>query len=619
MADLLSVCVCVLRVVADFSQRLAEAFPHVSQKQLPRLSKKMTLFVTRSTLNQRRDDLDIWVRRLADIHEIRDSKLLSDFLYDSLAGCMEVSSPSPSEASSSSKSSPFSSSSASPSISSSRRQPPPAPLFTNSQSGRPSLNFSRPGTASNSPSRADFFATKELPPTPSALAYNRPALAHKRSTPNLRYAPNVLDQDIPPTPPPPFDIKRLQAGTPPLPVQATASSATSLKSRPSLDSVARSVSTDHTITPATLQKSTSSATRQSSGRQSPRTPRPSNAEEQPSLEPPPPRKAILRHFMSLQDIVCAPFSHFFRASLVLHGLHIGVQRQNVQPQPPFSAGPAKDRPAMAPRSRSSSSTSQKSQLQSSSSRPLSYSSRRSSGGSSGSKHRHNSSATSLQSIRSHHPSGSSASNSSLSEAMGLGSLSSHDGSLTYDSSGPGSPTSLNLPQTPPTPQWTEPPSAKSVDGQMPSTLFNPNIVPLPPTFSFPGGSRSRSGSRAPLPPGYEGSGKKSLDLSCPSQWQHSSMDASWNAPDSTIILKARHQDSIVMVKVNRKQSLADVRHAVADRFKSHEVLLHPDFQLARMNRTPSASVSGVEPATPLQTDSDWHAASATTGKLTLLC
>lgn len=45
----------------ELQQRLLDTLPPESLKQLPRLNKKLALFVTKSTLTQRNDDLDLWV------------------------------------------------------------------------------------------------------------------------------------------------------------------------------------------------------------------------------------------------------------------------------------------------------------------------------------------------------------------------------------------------------------------------------------------------------------------------------------------------------------------------------------------------------------------------------
>lgn len=245
----------------DLSWRLSEAFPHISQKHLPRLHKKSALFVTRSTLLQRKEDLDIWVRRIASIPEVRSSKPLLDFLHDDNWG-----------------------------------QPPTVdlkqrPVASSSYSHpRPSLTLGQ-STPSPSPRRAEF-AAKELPPLPSSAA-GRPALAHKRSTPNLRSRPDFLEFDAPPTPAPPLHFQSGGRKSP-----AAAPSVLSLASRPSMDSVARSVSTDHTVTPASIQASLSRATSPSS----PPAPSPASSDtlKANSLRGP---KPTLRNFTSLQDLV----------------------------------------------------------------------------------------------------------------------------------------------------------------------------------------------------------------------------------------------------------------------------------------------------------------------------
>ncbi|KAL8286394.1 hypothetical protein RQP46_004411 [Phenoliferia psychrophenolica] len=159
----------------DFSTRLSTAFPFVTPdgsssptsptspgtlpssfyRQTPRLTRKLTLFVTRSTLLQRQDDLDLFVRRLFEMPDvIRRSSFVVDFFrireHDVLGASAPVSATS-------------------------GESLPPSPLDDEGPA-----SFARFLTDVHSPSpNATIRAT-------TVRAKSRPALGVKHSTPDLR-------------------------------------------------------------------------------------------------------------------------------------------------------------------------------------------------------------------------------------------------------------------------------------------------------------------------------------------------------------------------------------------------------------------------------------------------
>lgn len=268
----------------------------------------MTLFVTRSTLVNRREELDLWVKRLVNFPEVKKGRLFNDFFAppsaqdDAFARLQD--------------------------FNHTVRAP-----HNSTHSPRPSLTSTSVGAIqqdpfARSPVHHTFHQTQGLPVPSSSM---RPYLNHKRSTPNLRLH-EELEIDIPETPLPMSpsataqifnlgmqDSSSVAFGTWQVRSQSRPSSPTSnakpsqtdahgdhfIRSRPSLDSVARSVSTDHTITPSNFMTRSITSVVVTEGDTE------GDADQMTELpavtvikqDDLPPRPKGLRHFMSLQDIV----------------------------------------------------------------------------------------------------------------------------------------------------------------------------------------------------------------------------------------------------------------------------------------------------------------------------
>lgn len=258
-----------------------------------------------------------------------------------------------------------------------------------------------------------------------------------------------------------------------------------------------------------------------------------------------------------------------------------------------------------------------------------------------STHRQTNSGSSLRSLQSH--THSSASISSLSDAVGhhdsfrktmntsYSSSSNDDYSLTFDS-GPGSPASLPLPQTPPSP----PPYFQSLplshvkssenDDWM-SSVLRPSLMSLPADCTSVGNqprrprtSSTNSKRGQPLDSPQMQGVLSSYDQNFPDLSVSSASSSPHSAPEGTIILKVKHNAEIVMVKVARSAPLEEVKQAVVERFRSHNIRLDPAWlQLSKSNGPASRKPDRHRDVTPLQTDAAWLAASASAVKLTILC
>jgi hypothetical protein len=580
----------LMLIRAGFSQRLSDHLPPVYQKQLPRLNKKMALFVTRSTLVQRRDDLDLWVRRLFDIPQVRSSRMLCDFFERDVASASR------------------------------QRDATVRPAHAS----RPSLSHSRRNT--NERMTPDLFAKHPL----QAPHLAAPHLGHKRSTPNLRYHPDDLEHDLPPTPTYAIGPENEEAAGDAF--HHAAFQPSFPRRRPSLDSVARSVSTEHTITPSLLA-STCTVTPDESPFPSPQTPH-------KALRP----KATLRHFISLQDIV----SPFF--AQILNLPDPSIKRQHITPHPAVPNPPAQGLAQGLTRSRSSSGASDSHFAPSLPNTPISASvagrfpieSQRSRRPSTKSvndprsrlpyrSHMHTDSGGSLHSH--------SQSASSISSADTLDTSSSslpqwgHDGDSSKDSLS-SSPMSFAQPATPPTPHWQEPtysPKGLMIDHDpMAYSAFSTNLVPLPNNMTFGSprgmGPRSRSGSvatnggRSFLEP-IMGSPSLSGGPSTPSSPltpMTPSSAASFSAisPRELVTLKVRHAQANVVLRIERSASLNSVKRKIAEKLKSNGIAMLPEYDLFLvLKQDPEA-----DPATfLLEADESWKQAAGSCSKLVLQC
>ncbi|KAK4058465.1 hypothetical protein OIO90_000626 [Microbotryomycetes sp. JL221] len=262
----------------DLSSRLANLFPVVSAadhgisssalpssfyRQVPRLSKKITLFVTRSTLAQRQAELDVFTRRLFEMPEqVCQSRIVRDFfvLREDDIGTVRLTSNTATATSAASS--------------------------TNAIWGE---------VAGEEPeSFASFLAGLESPnaTVKPHSSKTRPQLHAKMSTPNLRTA--LLRHDI-------------EAERPPMPRAAT--ELPSVNTRASIYSVSTTASTSSsaTVTPSSFAAASAAMSIRAKSPLANEEPSSevltsvpvAESEQKPKRRP---RLGPLRHFRSLQDL-----------------------------------------------------------------------------------------------------------------------------------------------------------------------------------------------------------------------------------------------------------------------------------------------------------------------------
>lgn len=274
------------------------ALPSSFYRQTPRLSKKLTLFVTRATLAQRQQDLDLFTRRLFDMpREVKRSALVRDFFKlreeDLTAG---------------GPASPFTNVST-----------PAAPAPSDM-----TQNWGEISSVDDGPeSFSSFLAAASGSPNATVRPFatrQRPGLVVKHSTPNLRHESSEHDEMASVA-----ANALLSSGTRPNAVRSTTVDDAGLRAATDRGASQYSVSTTSsasstmTVTPQTLSGSSSSASVFAAQQQQQMAKKASplgaefrfggtnaKAHDAAAVKPVEPKKrpslGPLRHFRSLQDL-----------------------------------------------------------------------------------------------------------------------------------------------------------------------------------------------------------------------------------------------------------------------------------------------------------------------------
>ncbi|ORY74310.1 hypothetical protein BCR35DRAFT_142696 [Leucosporidium creatinivorum] len=301
----------------EFSARLSNAFPVVNPpsptsdgspsalpssfyRQVPRLAKKVTLFVTRATLVQRQTDLDLFVRRLFDMpDQVKRSPIVRDFFRmreEDLTGMAS---------------------------SASLLSPPSGAWGEVAQDGPES--FSSFLAAASSPNET------VRPPMPNK---RRPGLAVKISTPNLRGTALA------------HDFEGAEPVRPAAPRANTENVVSHLRTSNYSVSTSSSTSSSITVTPQSVSNSTSHS---SFKKPSPlgstfRFGGSPDVEYKPAAAPAEPKKrpslGPLRHFRSLQDLRHQSSAPAYPSEPMPKLASVGMLRAVTQPHPLPSPSPA---------------------------------------------------------------------------------------------------------------------------------------------------------------------------------------------------------------------------------------------------------------------------------------